>query len=290
VPTVNQINDALRTLSLQLETVEAENPRLLQRLASLETEAGLIQQRLQENQHRIAARVRENELLKTQQDAYVLQARTVGKITQYVESVSTSETSNSLRAQLDLARSRVSVLEQELDPETARERLDTFLNFVGRYMTDYSARLDLEHRGSQLRLDIRNLTVIADTLSGPVPLFRMGSGENWVGYHVLAHLALHKWFRQKERPVPGFLFLDQPSQAHYPPEEDVDGSIDALANEDQTAVTELFQLIYGVANDIAPELQVIVMDHADLKTDWFAESVTARWRGDERLIPETWYS
>jgi hypothetical protein len=287
---VNQINDALRTLSLQLETVEAENPRLLQRLASLETEAGLIQQRLQENQHRIAARVRENELLKTQQDAYVLQARTVGKITQYVESVSTSETSNSLRAQLDLARSRVSVLEQELDPETARERLDTFLNFVGRYMTDYSARLDLEHRGSQLRLDIRNLTVIADTLSGPVPLFRMGSGENWVGYHVLAHLALHKWFRQKERPVPGFLFLDQPSQAHYPPEEDVDGSIDALANEDQTAVTELFQLIYGVANDIAPELQVIVMDHADLKTDWFAESVTARWRGDERLIPETWYS
>jgi hypothetical protein len=290
VPTVNQINDALKTLSLQLETVEAENPRLLQRLASLETEAGLIQQRLQENQQRIAARVKENELLKTQQDAYILQARTVGKITQYVESVSTSETSNSLRTQLDLARSRVSVLEQELDPETARERLDTFLNFVGRYMTDYSTRLDLEHRGSQLRLDIRNLTVIADTLSGPVPLFRMGSGENWVGYHVLAHLALHKWFRQKERPVPGFLFFDQPSQAHYPPEKDVDGSIDVLANEDQTAVTELFQLIYSVANDIAPELQVIVMDHADLKTDWFAESVTARWRGNEKLIPETWYS
>lgn len=290
VPTVNQINDALKTLSLQLETVEAENPRLLQRLASLETEAGLIQQRLQENQQRIAARVKENELLKTQQDAYILQARTVGKITQYVESVSTSETSNSLRTQLDLARSRVSVLEQELDPETARERLDTFLNFVGRYMTDYSTRLDLEHRGSQLRLDIRNLTVIADTLSGPVPLFRMGSGENWVGYHVLAHLALHKWFRQKERPVPGFLFFDQPSQAHYPPEKDVDGSIDVLANEDQTAVTELFQLIYSVANDIAPELQVIVMDHADLKTDWFAKSVTARWRGNEKLIPENWYS
>jgi hypothetical protein len=34
--------------------------------------------------------------------------------------------------------------------------------------------------------------VIADTLNGPVPLFRMGSAENWVGYHVLAHLALHK--------------------------------------------------------------------------------------------------
>jgi hypothetical protein len=98
---------------------------------------------------------------------------------------------------LELAQSRVAILEQELDPETARERLETFLNYVGRYMTDYSQRLDLEHRGSQLRLDVRNLTVVADTLNGPVPLFRMGSGENWVGYHVLAHLALHKWFRQK---------------------------------------------------------------------------------------------
>ena len=71
----------------------------------------------------------------------------------------------------------------------------------------YSSGLDLEHVGSQLRLDIRNLTVVADTLDGPVPLYRMGSGENWVGYHVLAHLALHKWFRQKKRPVPGFLIL-----------------------------------------------------------------------------------
>jgi Protein of unknown function (DUF3732) len=289
VPTATQISQALQTLSLQLQTVEAENPRLLQRLASLEREAGLIQERLQENQQRIAARVRENEMLRSQQDAYVLQARTIGKITQYIESVSTSEMSASLRTQVELARSRVAVLEQELDPETTRERLDTFLNFIGRYMTDYSGRLDLEHRGSQLRLDIRSLTVIADTLNGPVPLFRMGSGENWVGYHVLAHLALHKWFRQKNRPVPSFLFLDQPSQAHYPPEKDAEGAIDALTNEDQKAVTELFRLIHDAALEIAPNLQVIVMDHADLKTDWFAESVTARWRGHSKLIPESWY-
>jgi hypothetical protein len=63
----------------------------------------------------------------------------------------------------------------------------------------------------------RNLTVVADTLDGPVPLSRMGSGENWVGYHVLAHLTLHKWFRQKNRRVPGFVIFDHPSQAHYPP-------------------------------------------------------------------------
>lgn len=279
VPTVSQINDALRALSLQLEAVEAENPRLLQRLAELERQAAMVQERLQENQQRIAARVRENELLRSQQDTYILQARTIGKISQYVETVSSAETNSSLRTQVEIARNRVAVLEQELDPQSALERLETFLNFVSRYMTEFSEKLDLEHRGSQLRLDIRTLTVIADTVNGPVPLSRMGSGENWVGYHVLAHLALHKWFRLKKRPVPGFLFFDQPSQAHYPPEKDAEGAIDSLRDEDQKAVTELFRLIYDATAEMAPGMQIIVTDHADLKTDWFAQSVSARWRG-----------
>jgi len=290
VPTAQQIDEALQLLGVQLEAVEAENPRLLQRLASLEQQAALVQERLQENQSRIAARVRENELMKGQQDTYVLQARTIGKITQYVESVNSADTSSTLRSRVEMARSRVAVLEQELDPDAAEERLATFLNLVARYMTDYSERLDLEHRGSQLRLDIRALTVVADTVNGPVPLSRMGSGENWVGYHVLAHLALHKWFRQKERPVPGFLFLDQPSQAHYPPEKDANGAIEGLKDEDQEAVMRLFKLIYDAAEEMAPGMQIIVTDHADLKSDWFAASVIARWRGHEKLVPQEWYT
>jgi hypothetical protein len=166
--------------------------------------------------------------------------------------------------------------------------LSAFLNIIGRYMTTYSEALDLEHRGSHLRLDIRNLTVVADTLDGPVPLFRMGSGENWVGYHVIAHLGLHKWFRQKGRPVPGFLIFDQPSQAHYPPEQDAEGSIDGLGDEDRTAVLDLFQLISDAAAELAPDLQIIVTDHADLKPDWFQGAVTERWRKGEALIPSGW--
>ena len=287
-PTVLQIDSSLQQLRQQLEAVEAENPRLLARLAGLEREAAAIQERLRENQQQIATRIQENEFLRGQQETFVLQARAIGKITQYVETVSSVDASSTLRAMLDIARSKVAMLEQELDPDAARERLETFLNIIGSYMTEYSTRLDLEHRGSQLRLEPRTLTVVADTLNGPVPLFRMGSGENWVGYHVLAHLALHKWFRQKGRPVPAFLFLDQPSQAHYPPEKDAEGSIDGLGNEDQTAVLELFKLVSDAAAELDPELQVILMDHADLKTEWFAEAVVERWRSGVKLVPEQW--
>ncbi len=287
-PTVAQIERSLQDISEQLEAVEAENPRLQARLASLLREEAALQDRLRDNQHRINARMRENEILRVQQENFILQARAIGKISQYVETAGTGDAGSSLRQQIEIARSRVAVLESELDAETIREKLNAFTNIIGRYMNEYSEKLELEHRGSQLRLDIRNLTVVADTLDGPVPLFRMGSGENWVGYHVLAHLALHKWFRQKHRPVPGFILFDQPSQAHYPADRDTDGSIDILADEDQRAVRQLFRLIHDAAAELAPNLQIIVMDHADLKDAWFQDAVVERWRKGQKLVPESW--
>jgi transcription initiation factor IIE alpha subunit len=68
-PTVAQIQRSLRDLSEELEAVEAENPRLQTRLASLLAEEGKLQDRLQDNQFRINARIGENEILRVQQDA-----------------------------------------------------------------------------------------------------------------------------------------------------------------------------------------------------------------------------
>ena len=80
-----QIERSLRDLSEQLEAVEAENPRLQLRLAALLREEAALEDRLRENQHRIAARTRENEILRVQQENFILQARAIGKISQYVE-------------------------------------------------------------------------------------------------------------------------------------------------------------------------------------------------------------
>lgn len=288
LPSVTQISRSLQDLKDQLEAVEAENPRLQIRLVALQREEELLKQKLQDNMQLINAQVRENEILSVQQDNFILQARTIGKITQYLEITSENRDGSALKNAVEVARSRVALLEQELDEESVREKIDAYLNIIGRYMTDYSAELNLEQKGSQLRLDAKNLTVVADTLDGPVPLHRMGSGENWVGYHVLAHLALHRWFRQKGRPVPALLIFDQPSQAHYPPDRDEDGSLDILEDEDKTAVHQLFALIAKAANELAPDLQIIVMDHADLKEAWFENAVIERWRGGAKLIPENW--
>lgn len=288
VPAVTDILSSLQGLSQDLQAVEAENPRLQMRLASLEAEADALENRLRENQQRISARIRENEIQKVQQDTFILRARVIGKVIQYVETARETRTDSTLKSRVDLMRARVAMLEAELDSETIKEKLRAFLNIIGHHMTEYAAQLELEHSNSQLRLDIRNLTVVADTEDGPVPLYKMGSGENWVGYHILAHLALHRWFRKKGRPVPAFLILDQPSQAHYPPSQDVEGSLEVLEDDDRRAVRSLFNLVDQAAKELSPTLQIIIMDHADLKEDWFREAVVERWRGGVKLIPPEW--
>ena len=164
----------------------------------------------------------------------------------------------------------------------------TALNLVGRDLTDYARQLGLEHGENPLRLDLKRLTVVADTDAGPLSLAQMGSGENWVGYHVAVHLSLHKLFDRRRRPVPGVLMLDQPSQAHYPPERDDDGRIDRLADEDQTAVRQLFALLHHYCEEHAPDIQIIVADHVELLEDWFRASIVERWRDGIALVPQSW--
>ena len=115
----------------------------------------------------------------------------------------------------------------------------------------------------------------------------MGSGENWVGYHLIAHLALHEWFTKRNRPVPRFLFLDQPSQVYFPAEKDVDGSLDPLDEDDRHAVSRMFRFVFEVVEAISPGFQVIITEHADLNEESFQAAVVGKWRG-EKLVPYDW--
>lgn len=154
-------------------------------------------------------------------------------------------------------------------------------------MTRWATRLQLEHGGGNVRLDLNRLTVVTDTDQGPAPLFRIGSGENWVGYHLITHLALHRYFVRQNRPVPRILMLDQPTQVWYRSE--VDQNTGTLGRDrDREAVNSLFRLIYDVVGELAPQMQVIVCDHANLPEDWFQASVEHNWRDGRKLIPQDW--
>ena len=156
-------------------------------------------------------------------------------------------------------------------------------------MSEWSKRLDLEHSESPIGFDMKNLTVIAYRESGPIRMSQMGSGENWMGYHIITHLALHKWFAEKNRPVPGLLMFDQPTQVYFPSEPRADRSLEELPDDDRAAVKRLFEFIFEITAVLSPKLQVIITDHADLNEDWFQSAVKERWRSGVRLVPASWY-
>lgn len=287
VPTVEEIRASLLNLQTQLSSVRRDAPRLQERLATLEVQRSDLSDQLRGVQADIAKRIEDNERLRLEQHQFAEQARVAGRIAYYLENSKAVSEDSDLPRKIDQLRAEIEELQRAIDDDAAQERLVTALNLVGRDLTAFATELGLEHGANPLRLDVKHLTVVADTDDGPLALAQMGSGENWVGYHVAAHLGLHRLFRRRVRPVPGFLMLDQPSQAHYPPERDQEGKIDGLGDEDQAAVRQLFALLHRYCSELS-SMQVIVADHVELLDDWFRDAIVQRWRDGIALVPASW--
>ena len=117
---------------------------------------------------------------------------------------------------------------------------------------------------------------------------RMGSGENWVGYHLITHFALHKWFVKHRGPVPRFLFIDQPSQVYFPEDRDWSQDSGDTHGEDRQAVSRIYQLALKLITELDPSLQIIMTDHANISEAWFQNCIIERWREGYKLVPSEW--
>jgi len=93
---------------------------------------------------------------------------------------------------------------------------------------------------------------------------------------------------QRSRPVPHFIFFDQPSQLYFPADKDVDGSMGLVPDDDRHRVLQMFRLIFEAVEAVAPGLQVILIEHADLNEDWYRNAIVERWRGGRKFVPEDW--
>lgn len=288
VPKATSIRASLVSLERQMAATSRQRPRLEAYLNEKAERQDELRQMLTENKASIEALISQEEILQQQRDRMVQQARVIGKISLFFDSVRQVEEDSTLQSQVDDLKSQVAELEEGLSEDQIEDQLTSILQVIGQTMSKWSQRLNLEHSESPIGFDIKNLTVIAHRESGPIRMHQMGSGENWMGYHVITHLALQKWFVQKKRPVPGLLIFDQPTQVYFPSEQTPDRSLDDLADDDRAAVRRLFEFIFEITAALTPHLQVIVTDHADLNEGWFQAAVKERWRGGIRLIPSSW--
>jgi hypothetical protein len=129
-------------------------------------------------------------------------------------------------------------------------------------------------------------------------LWEIGSGANWLAYHVATTLALQKFFlTEPHHAVPGLLIYDQPSQVYFPQRavekrmEEAEIPI-VWPDEDVEAVRKVFALLGAEVRAAKGRLQAIVLDHAgpDVWGGLDGVALTEELRDGRALVPREWFA
>ncbi|MCG6533878.1 MAG: DUF3732 domain-containing protein, partial [Syntrophales bacterium LBB04] len=295
--------EELRTLGLELKLLTAS---VHQAPAKLDQELAELRRELRELEGAISRTRQKRQFVESKSNELSAQRQRVrqiylfvGRVEQALENVSASRNVDDLREKVKALADTIADLKRDLDPRKQRDRLTAALDAVSAKIADYARLLQLEHATENVRLNIRELSLQFGRLSGRTDfLWEVGSGQNWVGYHIAGLLALHEHFmRLSNNAVPNFLVIDQPSQVYFPEawpsiEQGPNGQTKIDDSPDIEGVHRIFSTLSHFMDVVAGQFQVIVTEHAGSIT-WEGiphVHLAGNWRKghDEFLIPASW--
>lgn len=141
----------------------------------------------------------------------------------------------------------------------------TFL-WLSKPMSNWATKLYLEDSGSDYYFHINKLTIVANRKGVPLTMSDMQGSVNWAGCHIIALLALHKAFLERQSKIPNFIIFDQP------PEE---------------KITKILELFAEVCKELTPNLQIIVTTHA--RSNFDSSLIEHYWtENGYALVPRNW--
>lgn len=300
-------NSHLAELQSLAEDLTSLTASMYQAPAILDRELAELRQELRDSEGAISKTRQKRKFLESQSAELAAQRQRVrqvylfvGRVEQALANVTASRNVGDIRARVDALGQRIADLKRELDPRSQKDRLNEALESVSARITDYARLLELEHADANIRLNLRELTLEFGQLSGRRDfLWELGSGQNWVGYHIASLLALHEHFMSlSNNIVPRFLVIDQPSQVYFPDEAWPDMDVDPSQNggpgdsADIAGVRRIFSALSRFLDSAEEQFQVIVTEHAgNITWDGIPHvHLVANWRKghDEFLIPDAW--
>lgn len=281
-PSVTMLKESIIALDNAIGRVEIERPRLRRFVDLQEKAADTIRDEMKTIKASIDGIYEQQEHAKKIKDLNDRKATVYGRISYWLDCVKPEYGVDEIQQEIADLCTRISEIDDILGNESIYERTTSALSVIQSYMTEWAKYLEMEYSDHPYRIDIAKPTVVVDT-NRPVILREMGSASNWLGAHLISMFGLHKYFIENKRPVPRFLFLDQPSQVYFP---------EGTAEEDMDikAVEKIYDFIFRRVSENSGNLQVIVVDHAKLETDEFKANTIEEWRNpQDNLIPVSWY-
>ncbi|MGE5483617.1 MAG: DUF3732 domain-containing protein [Ignavibacteriales bacterium] len=301
---------AIEMISAESEIAAQVEPMYDKETEEVRKELRILEERLNVIRHHRRSLEEESEesrrLRQTEENAY----RFIGRLEQSLRNFDLSRDDQGLAREIKDLEDKALSLRKILDPGQQKQRLKSAIERITVFAYPYLEALGVEKPEDPMILDPNNLSIRVDVGAARTPfLWEIGSGVNWLGYHIACLLALHEFLLGMDRsPVPSVLVLDQPSQVFFPDKWPTDprfkgrkqdletrssGKVQDLAEwaDDIRGVHRVFEALDMAVKKTGQKLQVIVIDHADEIT-WFgleSVSVVARWRSqDEKLIPSSW--
>lgn len=246
---------------------------------------------------RLRRRRLEDRSKRASEDAWQRSAvdRFLGRAEQALSMFASPTVDDEVRTNVENLRARLEELRNEISEAAIRSRIRSSLSRVSGFMSRVLPSLDAERPDDPVALNIDDLTIRVTGESGRADyLWEIGSGANWLSYHVAATLALHELFlEQAASPVPGMLVYDQPSQVYFPQtlaRKPASGDDPQLRDEDVTAVRKVFEAYGRSVTAASGSLQVIVLDHAghDVWGGVPGVHLVEEWRDGRALVPHFW--
>lgn len=221
-------------------------------------------------------------------------SRFMGRLQEALRLYDAADTSSELNQEISALRAEVERLAKLVSEHEIGRKLENALNTIQDISGRLIPQLDGEWPDAPIRLIIQDLTVKVIRETRDDFLWEIGSGANWLAYHVALSLALQGYFlRLPQHPVPALLIYDQPSQVYFPARRAGQLTDDELDptwhNEDVVAVRKVFGLFDNIIKSTKGRLQIIVLDHANEEVWGGLKNIhlVEEWRG-KGLVPEAW--
>jgi hypothetical protein len=289
---VEQLSDALAAIEVRLRTHPSVSDTLDKEILRLRGDAEVLLARLNEIRREIGMLERNSQQAKQTIDRFDRMERFLGRLEQALLLYDRTDQSAGLRQEIDAIKSQMGELRRRVSENEIERKMRNALDGIEATTGRLIPRLDAEWPDAPVRLMVADLTVKVIRGTRDDYLWEIGSGANWLAYHVALTLALQTFFLElPHHPVPGLLIYDQPSQVYFPRRAAGDEATDPVAwrDEDVVAVRKVFELLGEQAVAANGRLQIVVLDHADEDVwgDLAGVVLAEHWR-DHALVPHEW--
>lgn len=283
----------LESLDRELNTVQGERPHLEQYTLQVRARLDDLNQQMKSKTEALAAAIAANAAIAEMGNRNAAAARIVGRVSLFLETYRPDDDLARWKKRVEELQEIVERLEAATGVDDGAERLASTINIISNRISHYVQELEAEFSEFPFRFDLNHLTVVADRPERPVPMNKTGGGANHLAYHLGALLALHHFTSNNHKPMPAFLFLDQPTQVYFPSEQvykSAAGSVEETERDsDLEKVRKLFAMLYNFTTKEALGFQIIVTEHANLRDQWFQDSIVETpWTKPPALVPDDW--